>query len=144
MHRPKALVYSMSRYFKPVKHETIQVNPSHDTTCLKSHHRPQRDQSTAWYNLNMEGYKHTLFKTKLISMFYSWKHNRIQLYSRIGIRGEGTNIAKDDKPIRLNRNLIHRMISSKTTQKPASTAWYPVLSRFTQDLTSLNPQHVTT
>jgi hypothetical protein len=39
----------------------------------------------------------------------------------IGIRGEGTNIAKDDKPIRLNRNLIHQMISSKTTQKPAST-----------------------
>jgi hypothetical protein len=54
--------------------------------------------------------------------FYSWKHNRIQLYSRIGFRGEGTNIAKDDKPIRLNRNLIHQMISSKTIQKPASTA----------------------
>jgi hypothetical protein len=54
-------------------------------------------------------------------MFYSWKHNRIQLYSRIGFRGEGTNIVKDDKPIRLNRNLIHRMISSKTIQKPAST-----------------------
>jgi hypothetical protein len=55
-------------------------------------------------------------------MFYSWKHNRIQMYSRIGFRGEGTNIAKDDKPIRLNRILIHRMISSKTIQKPASTA----------------------
>jgi hypothetical protein len=66
-------------------------------------------------------------------MIYSWKHNRIQLYSGIGFRGEGTNIAKDDKPIRLNQNLIHRMISSKTTQKLASTAWYSVISRFTQD-----------
>jgi hypothetical protein len=57
-----------------------------------------------------------------MNMFYSWKDSRIQLYSRIGFRGEGTNIAKDDKSIRLNRNLIHQMISSKTTQKPASTA----------------------
>jgi hypothetical protein len=46
----------------------------------------------------------------------------MQLYSRIGVRGEGTNIAEDDEPIRLNRNLIHRMISSNKTQKPASTA----------------------
>jgi hypothetical protein len=73
------------------------------------------------------------YLNKLISTFYSRKHNRIQLYSRIRIREEGTNITKDDKSIRLNRNLIHRMISSKATQKPASTAWYPVLSRFTQD-----------
>jgi hypothetical protein len=46
----------------------------------------------------------------------------MRLYSRIGFRGEGTNIAKDDKSIRLKRNLIHWMISSETTQKPASTA----------------------
>jgi hypothetical protein len=57
-----------------------------------------------------------------MSTLYSWKHNRIQLYSRIGFRGEGTNIIKDDKPIKLNQNLIHQMISSKTTQKPTSTA----------------------
>jgi hypothetical protein len=68
-----------------------------------------------------------------MNTFYSLKHSRIQLYSRIGFRGEGTNIAKDDKPIRLNRNLIQRMISSKTTQKPASTALYSVRSRFIQD-----------
>ena len=43
------------------------------------------------------------------------------------------NFVNDDKSIRSKRNLIHRMISSKTTQKPASTAWYPVLSRSTQD-----------
>jgi hypothetical protein len=35
MHRPKALVYRMSRYFKPVKHDAKQVNLPHDTTCLK-------------------------------------------------------------------------------------------------------------
>jgi hypothetical protein len=46
----------------------------------------------------------------------------MRLYNRIGVHEEGTNIAKDDKSIRLNRNLIHRMISFKTTQKPASTA----------------------
>jgi hypothetical protein len=57
-----------------------------------------------------------------MSTFYSWERYQIQLYSRIGVRGEGTGIVKDDKPIKLNRNLIHRMISSKTTQKPASTA----------------------
>jgi hypothetical protein len=33
------------------------------------------------------------------------------------IHEEGTNITKEDKSIRLNRNLIHRMISSKTTPK---------------------------
>jgi hypothetical protein len=66
-------------------------------------------------------------------MFHSWYNYRIQLYSRIGFRGEGTSIAKDDKSIRLKQNLIHRMTSSETTQKPASTAWYPVLSRFMQD-----------
>jgi hypothetical protein len=84
-----------------------------------------------------------LFKTQLIGTFYTWKHNRIRLYSRIGIRGEGTNIAKDDKPIRLNRNLLHRMTSSKTTQKPASTAIPSYVKVYTR-LTSLNPQHVTT
>jgi hypothetical protein len=46
-------------------------------------------------------------------MFYSWERYRIQLYSQIGVRGEGTGIVKDDKPIKLNRNLIHRMISLK-------------------------------
>jgi hypothetical protein len=64
-----------------------------------------------------------------MSMFYPWKHNRIQLYSRIGVRGEGTNITKDDKPIRLNQNLIHRMIISKTTQK----LHLPHDTRFFQD-----------
>jgi hypothetical protein len=62
-------------------------------------------------------------------MFYSWKHNWIQLYSRIGFRGEGTNIAKDDKSIRLNRNLIHRMISSKTTKN----LYLPHDTQFFQD-----------
>jgi hypothetical protein len=38
------------------------------------------------------------------------------------IHEKGTNITKEDKSIRLNRNLIHRMIISKTTQKPTSTA----------------------
>jgi hypothetical protein len=47
VHMPKALGYRISRYFKPVEHETKQVNPPHDTTCLKSHHSPQKDQSTA-------------------------------------------------------------------------------------------------
>jgi hypothetical protein len=55
-------------------------------------------------------------------MFHSWQDCRIQLYSRFGFRGEGTNIVKDDKSIRLNRILVHRMTSSKTIQKPASTA----------------------
>jgi hypothetical protein len=50
------------------------------------------------------------------------KHNRMRLNSRIGVHEEGTNITKADKSIRLNQNLIHRMTSSKTTQKPASTA----------------------
>jgi hypothetical protein len=77
-------------------------------------------------------------------MFYSWKHNRIQLYSRIGIRGEGTNIAKDDKPIRLNQNLIHRMISSETTQKTCIYRMIPGSVKIYTRLTSLNPQHMTT
>jgi hypothetical protein len=79
-----------------------------------------------------------------MSMFYSWKHYRMRLYSRIGFRGEGTNIAKDDKPIRLDRNLIHRMISSKTTQK--TCIYRMILSSFKiyTRLASLNPQHVTT
>jgi hypothetical protein len=79
-----------------------------------------------------------------MNTFYSWKHNWIRLNSRIGIHEEGTNITNQDKSIRLDWNLIHRMTSSKTTQKPASTAWYPALSRFIEDLASLNPQHVTT
>jgi hypothetical protein len=68
-----------------------------------------------------------------MSALHLWENCRIWLYSRIGFREEGTNVINDDRPIRLNRNLIHRMISSKTTQKPASTAWYPVLSRSKQD-----------
>jgi hypothetical protein len=74
MHRSKSLVYRMSRYFetrqawyqtnlsttcldtlKPVKHDTKQIYPPHDTTYLKSYHRPQIDLSTASYNLDMEG-----------------------------------------------------------------------------------------
>jgi hypothetical protein len=39
---------------KPVKHDIKQIYPPHDTTCLKSNHRPQIDLSTAWYNLNVE------------------------------------------------------------------------------------------
>jgi hypothetical protein len=58
----------------------------------------------------------------------------MQLYSRIGIRGEGTNIAKDDKPIRLNRNLIHRMISSEATQN----LHLPHDTRFCQGLHKIN------
>jgi hypothetical protein len=66
-------------------------------------------------------------------MFHSWGDYRIRLYSRIGFRGEGTNIAKDDKSIKLNQILVHRMTSSKTIQKPESTARYLVLSRSMQD-----------
>jgi hypothetical protein len=74
-----------------------------------------------------------LSKAKTMSAFHLWENCRIRLYSRIGFRGEGTSFINDDKSIRLNQNLIHRIISSKTTQKPASTAWYPVLSRSKQD-----------
>jgi hypothetical protein len=41
------------------------------------------------------------------------KHNRIRLNNRIRVHEEGTNITKADKSIRLNRDLIHRMTSSK-------------------------------
>jgi hypothetical protein len=54
---------------KPVKHDIKQVNPPHDTTCLKSHHQPRVDQFTTWYNLNMEGYKHTIFKASSWTCF---------------------------------------------------------------------------
>jgi hypothetical protein len=66
-------------------------------------------------------------------MFHSWKHNRIQLYNRIGVHEEETNITKEDKSIRLNRNLIHRMISSKTTQNlhlPHDTSSFKIYTRF--------------
>jgi hypothetical protein len=75
-----------------------------------------------------------------MSTFYSWKHNRIQLYSRIGFRGEGTNIAKDDEPIRLNRNLIHRMISSKQSKN----LHLPHDTQFFQDSHKINKFEPTT
>jgi hypothetical protein len=56
----------------------------------------------------------------------------MRLNNRFGVHEEGTNITKWDKSIKLIWNLIHWMTSSKATQKPASAAWYSVLS-------SLNP-----
>jgi hypothetical protein len=35
MHRSKALIYRMSRYFKPVGYDVKQIYPPHDTTCKK-------------------------------------------------------------------------------------------------------------
>jgi hypothetical protein len=40
---PYTTFRKLNMTFKPVKHDTKQVNPQHDTTCLKSHHQPQRD-----------------------------------------------------------------------------------------------------
>jgi hypothetical protein len=146
MHRSKALVYRMSSYFK-----TRRV-------------RYQANLSTAWYNLHektvplstnrsihrMIRSKYGKLKAYIIQSMNNArallmkKHNRIRLNSRFGVHEEGTNITKRINLSDWFGNLIHRMISSKATQKPASTAWYPTLSRFIRTLASLNPQHVTT
>jgi hypothetical protein len=49
------------------------------------------------------------------------------LNSRFRVHEEGTNITKQDKSIRSIWNLIHRMTSSKATQKPA---YLVILSSF--------------
>jgi hypothetical protein len=68
----------------------------------------------------------------------------MRLYSRIGVHAEGTNIAKDDKPIRLNRNLIHRIIRSKNNPETCIYRMIPGSVKIYTRLTSLNLQHITT
>jgi hypothetical protein len=145
MHRHKALVYRMSRYFK--------TRQAWGQTSL----------STAWYDLfeiippatNWSIHRMIRSKYGKAKRIRYLKHNLQTRFTResvteYGRTAESGSMKKEQtlsKMANLSdwiKTLIHRMISFKTTQKPASTTWYRVRSIFTQKLTRLNPQHVAT